>query len=229
MGRNIPHWVARAVKRLQKERGCPTDRLLLGKPMRCTPQTWSDRPARALALRRMLLPGEDGRGPAPRWLRQMSALALGAVPRKVHLAAAATAAAAQTATLAPGSVLVAHVPRRGLEGAMHCEARIFERLSREPAHALERLSPLVFYSVKCPCQDCAEKIARFATHHPTVSVEVAYEQQWVPEAYAESHGGGYSDASAVATMRAAGVSIATTEQLIWEDLVDTIEACSRVN
>ena len=224
MGRNIPHWVSRAVKRLQRERAGPTDRLLLGRPMRCVPQAWADRPARALALRRMLLPGDDGRGPAPRWLRQMAAVALGAVPRKVHLGAAAAAVdAAQTAALAPGSVLVAHVPRRGLEGATHCEARIFDRLSREPAHALEGLSPLVFYSVKCPCQDCAEKIARFATRHPSVSVEIAYEQQWVPEAYADSHGGGYSDASAVATMRAAGVSVATTEQLIWCDLVDTIE------
>lgn len=136
--------------------------------------------------------------------------------------------AAQTATLAPGSVLMAHVPRRGLEGATHCEARIFDRLSLEPAHALERLSPLVFYSVKCPCQACAEKIARFATRHPSVSVEVVYEQQWVPEAYAESHGGGFSDASAVATMISAGVPVATTDQLIWCDLVGTIEEFSSV-
>ena len=34
----------------------------------------------------------------------------------------------------------------------HCEALLCTRLEAEPAGVLEALSPLVLYSVRCPCE-----------------------------------------------------------------------------
>ena len=123
-------------------------------------------------------------------------------------------------------MLLAPTKTRRLLGQQHGEAVIIDRLRRESPEALAKLSPLIFYSLFCPCCACADIIAEFAASNPALQVELVYERDWVPED--ENRGwtpGQAGDATSVAKMRAAGVSVDSLERLVWIGLVEAVGRC----
>ena len=230
-GGTLPKWVSRKIVGLVPEQqvAFSATRLLVGGVSeRDRVQLWSNRTTRALALRNMLTQRykssrrKQTLNP-PQWMRQMAVVATGAVPlRPPRLEAFEDERSHPPLQL--GTMLLAPTKTKRLTAQRHGEAVIIDRLRREPPDALAKLSPLIFYSLFCPCCACAEIIAGFAASNPALKIEVVYEREWVPED--ENRGwtpGQAGDATNVARMRAAGVAVDSLERLVWIGLIEAVE------
>ena len=233
---SLPKWVSRQIKYFPSDQqvAFSATRLLVGGVSeRDRVQRWNSRTSRAMALRNMLTQRykasrrkkENSLDP-PQWLRQIAVVAMGgAVPLKPPKLESCEDVLSHP-PLQPGTMLLAPTKTRRLLGQQHGEAVIIDRLRRESPEALAKLSPLIFYSLFCPCCACADIIAEFAASNPALQVELVYERDWVPED--ENRGwtpGQAGDATSVAKMRAAGVSVDSLERLVWIGLVEAVGRC----
>ena len=160
----LPRWLQRQSVSLHPQPW----HVFLGNPMK--PVMFPTRAERALALRSLMLFAgkEAGDVQAPDWLRQLAAVSMFGVstelPRVTLTSdgdgSAHGSAHGGTRPLEMGSLLIAHNPASKKKSVAHCEARIIEQLRREPVELLERLSPLVFYTVLFPCPACADTIGQ---------------------------------------------------------------------
>lgn len=143
----------------------------------------STRPARALALRRFLLRGEDGKGSAGgvAWLRQFAAVAIGGVPSARPSGMERLEVIQEEDELRPGVLLLAGMAKKQQSKRDHCEARLVESMRRRGATRLSPSSHLIFYSVHCPCPSCAKQIAQAspAWDHFTVPLPSVIQESFV--------------------------------------------------
>ena len=182
---DLPKWLHKLNKSLHPS---PTDVL------RCRPtgaMFLPTRVERSLAQRSLTLFGgtRAGNTASPDWLRQMATVSLGggimaAAPRPRDGCVEACYWQRQAEPLEAGTLLVAGTPRKKKMQVMHSEMRLIERLRLETPEELERLSPLVLYTVLFPCRSCAETISKFAREYPSVRIELSYEDVW--ERYVEA-------------------------------------------
>ena len=98
---------------------------------------------------------------------------------------------------------------------------LVERLSVEHVDDIAHLQPLIFHSYLCPCRTCAACIANFARSRPGLRIELAYERDFVPAKYARFRSDGSSDASSIAEMRAAGISVGRLGTSLVSTLLDS--------
>lgn len=179
---------------------------------------------RSLRLRSLMIFGGQSAGDvaSPDWLRQFAACGLGGgvstAPPRLTPTSATQDLSRREPPLVAGSLLVAPSTKAKKLLVEHGEARIIERLRCEPVKLLERLSPLVLYTVLFPCIDCARTIAQFVRERPGVHVEISYEEVW--ERYETD-----AVATSFETLRDAGVDFASIADLAKVAREEGADAC----